>query len=156
MTPTSTNLTCNFGWLSKASLRFSWKGFSPHLLAPWAVLNMFGKRVLMLWVCEFGLNVNKSGLCSWFWRSLKHGLRGCLMNTAMGFGTGRGFRNHLIQPFQADAEAPEPLGVKWITQGLRMSTWQKPGQNPVLSSKGHPLLMAPYKGFNLWNALLSI
>ena len=32
--------------------------FPLHVLTPWAVPNMFGKRVLMLWVCGFGHSVN--------------------------------------------------------------------------------------------------
>lgn len=95
MTPISTIWTCNFGWLSKASLRLSWKWFSPHLLARRAILNVFGKRILKFWVCEFGLNVSK-WVVFWFWRSLKHGPRGSLMNTVMGFGTERDLRDHLI------------------------------------------------------------
>lgn len=34
------------------------------------------------------------------------------MNTVMEFGTERDLRDHLIQPFQTDAETPEPKGVK--------------------------------------------
>lgn len=138
MTPTSTNLTCNFSWL------FSWKWFSPHYWhseQSWIYLGRkfryFGSVDLTsMWI---------TGLHSWLSRSLKQGPRGCLMNTVMEIGTEQDLRDHLTQPFQAGADIPEPKGVKWLTQGLRMSRWQKPGQNPVLSSKGHPLPMDPYK-----------
>lgn len=101
-------------------LDYSWKWFSPHLLAFWVAPNMFGKRVLLFGVCGFGLS-EYSWSCSWTWRNLEHGLRGCLINTVMEFGTERDLRDHLIQPFQTDAETPEPKGVKWPSRGLRIS-----------------------------------
>ena len=87
------------------------KDFPLHVLALWAVLNMFGKRVSMLWVCGFGHSV-KAGSCSWPQRNLESVLRGCLMNTVMEFGAEQGLRDNLVQPFQTDADTPEPREVK--------------------------------------------
>ena len=66
------------------------------------------------------------------------------MNTVMEFGAERGLRDNLVQPFQTDANTPEPREVKLLTQGLRMNLWQKPDQNSVLSSKDRPLPVATY------------
>lgn len=85
-----------------------------------------------------------AGSCSWPQRNLESGLRGCLMNTVMEFGAERGLRDNLVQPFQTDADTPEPREVKWLAQGLRMNLWQKPDQNSVLSSKDHPLPVATH------------
>lgn len=65
-------------------------------------------------------------------RNLEPGLRGFLI-IVRKFGTGRDFRDHLIQSFQIDVGNLEPGRVKWVTHSHRKSLlWQKPGQNPII------------------------
>lgn len=80
------------------------------MLALRAVLTIFGKRILTFWVCEFGLNVNK-WVVFLVLKEPEAWPKRLPDEYGHGIWTGRGLRDHLIQPFQADAETSEPEGV---------------------------------------------